>query len=171
MGVKKLLTQAIFVVPILAIITVPVILHFKSQSTTPAENNNAGPTYQNNLSTHSFTNTISSAQAYDKFAIPEPFSAANSTLGLTYAMTKSMDPNTWMKMMMNMMNPAMMTQMMHQMMQIPTKMMVPFMNNGFSMGPAMLPQSHAMGSAPNIMTPAQYKDWYTKQQNKLNNVK
>lgn len=100
---NKLLKQALFVVPIVVIVTAPVVLSYlKTIGVAPhieSDNNNNTP------------QTPSSAEASSAFAevqksysMPEPF-ASNDIFGMTYPMQKSMEVNTWMKMLTHMMSP------------------------------------------------------------------
>ena len=110
---KRAFTEAVFLTSVLAIIAVVVIMQFMgnekdsdsaqvSQNSTSAYHESILPSLNTNKSS---VNAIKAAQASDKYAMPEPFAAANNLFGFSYPISKSMDPNTWMQMMMNMMNP------------------------------------------------------------------
>lgn len=101
---SKLLKQALFVIPIAAIIAVPVVLHLKNINVKDVVDSSA--TTNSNYSTPMFPNMnpVGVSSKERDYAMPEPFSA-DDAFGMTYTMRKSMDPKTWMQMMTNMMNP------------------------------------------------------------------
>lgn len=98
---NKLLKQALFIVPIAAIVVAPAIIpyiknigtapHIEGDNTYNAEKPSSG------IRTSSTSNT-------QKYSMPEPFASVD-TFGMTYPMQKSIDPATWMQMLTNMVNP------------------------------------------------------------------
>ena len=98
---NKLLKQALFVVPIAVIVAAPVILSYlKTTGIIQHSDNN-----YNTPQTPSGTEASSVFTEVQKnYSMPEPF-ASNDIFGMTYPMRKSMEPNTWMKMLTNMMSP------------------------------------------------------------------
>ena len=166
----KLFTQALFVIPIVAIAAAPVILNHKNPSflsnpisesaveetmaTASISSNNSYP--YNNFLMMSGGNKVH----YD-YSMPEPF-ADHNMFDVTYAIGKVMNPATWMLMMTNMMNHTM------------TSMMNPMLSQQMTMAPMigippqMMMQHYSHGFPSRVMTPEQYREWYEKQQSMFN---
>ena len=158
---NKFLQQALFIVPIVALIIAPLVIDHKIKGSSLNNSGNATDnTYtQFNRSIDSdfdAPNVVESKQ----FAMTEPFSAQDP-FALTSAMNSPMSPAAWFQLMMNMANYMQMTQMMQQMMVMPTLMM----NPAAWMNPQMMPnQYHPSAQQP--MSPEEYEKWYNEQLNK-----
>ncbi len=106
---SRLLKQALFVLPIIAIIAAPVVLHWKTKNTKHGADT-VSASYPSTNSSDSkstflgFNPFSTSKKEKTDYSMPEPF-ANNAMHGMTYSMRKSMDPNTWIQMMTSMMNP------------------------------------------------------------------
>lgn len=99
----KLLKQFLFLVPIAAIAIAPVVLHFKNTSTEHEAGLHAVDNVHNTQTSSSMKLPGMPGEKQD-YSMPEPF-ASDDVFGVTYSMQKSMDPNTWMKMLTSMINP------------------------------------------------------------------
>lgn len=118
---KKALTEVVFLVFSLALIILLIVFEFKGSdekinktvATNNADGESLGHKDANAYHQYILPSLNSSKKAVpqasnvgksDKYAMQEPFALYNS-LGLSHAMRKSIDPNTWMQLMVNMMNP------------------------------------------------------------------
>jgi len=99
----KFLKQVLFLVPIAAIVIAPVVLHFKNTSAEREAGLHAVDDDHSVQTSSSMKLPDISGEKQD-YSMPEPF-ASNDVFGVTYSMQKSMDPNTWMKMLTSMINP------------------------------------------------------------------
>ncbi len=150
---KKLFQQALFVIPIAALIVAPFIIDHKSQS--------AAQTYQSHSSQHDDSTGVDFdvPKVVDKqqYAMSEPF-ANYSPFAATTTMHQSMNPLVWMRLMFDMANYMQLTSMMQQMTAMPAMWMNPY----------MLQNPQQMQSMQQPIHPEEYKKWYEQQQ-KLNN--
>lgn len=95
---NKLLKQALFIVPIAAIVVAPVIIpYIKNIGMAPHAKGDNSYNVEKAPSSAKTSNT-------QKYSMPEPFANVD-TFGMTYPIQKSIDPNTWMQMLTNMVSP------------------------------------------------------------------
>ena len=105
---SKLLKQALFIIPIAAIVSAPVALDLKNINAQPEIDSYATTKSSQNISIFPSMNPFNVFNEKRDYAMSEPFANSNAmanSMGMTYSMRKSMDPNTWMQMMTNMMKP------------------------------------------------------------------
>jgi hypothetical protein len=153
---NNFLKIALFVIPIIALITVPVVLHqyknnsahsLQGNSTAKSTSTNSSPMHA--ASKFSTSPAVDSSQAYD---MPEPF-AHEIPWSKCCGMNNPMNPAEWMQMMNTMMNSMQITQMIHQMTAMSIQMMNPH------------DMSHNNVASPaQPMSPEEYKKWYAQQQ-------
>ena len=162
---KNLLQQALFVIPIAALIVAPLVIDHRNKSISDEGSN---VSINNNSLTKPFVSypdiTFDNPHVREnkEYAMLEPFSE-HVPFDFSGVMQQPMNPFMWMQMMVNMMNYMHMTEFMNQM----TAMSMHMMN------PAMLTTPHMH---PNFisdktlqpMDPVEYEKWYQQQQEKLN---
>ena len=154
---KKLFQQALFVIPIVALIAAPLIIEHKRKSAEQAlPNYSSGNTHIGEQST-GIDFDIPSVVDKKQYAMSEPF-AEQSSFAATSAMYQSMNPLAWMKLMFDMANYMQMTSIMQHMTAMPVMWMNPY----------MLQNPHQLQAMQQPMPPEEYEKWYQQQQ-ELNN--
>ena len=157
---NKFIQQALFIIPIAALVIAPLIIDHKIKTPATETLNSVTPgTYsQINRSIDSdfdAPNVVESKQ----YAMNEPFSAQDP-FALTSAMHNSMNPAAWFQLMMNMTNYMQLTQMMQQM----TAMSAFMMNPAAWMNPhMMMPNQYPYPVQQQPMHPEEYEKWYNEQ--------
>ncbi len=157
---KNVVQQALFIVPIIALIVAPLIIDHKNKASTSEVLNSAShttfPQFNRSIdSDFDAPNVVESKQ----FAMIEPFSAQDP-FALTSAMQNPMNPAIWFQLMMNMANYMQMIQMMQQMAAMPAYMM----NPAAWMNPHMMAPNQFHRPVQQPMHPDEYEEWYKQQQ-------
>jgi len=101
---KRLLNQALFVLPIAALIAVPIVLYVQNKDSEQTTSNEKIAHHSSAFNPHAKFTHNNSTNNENKYSMMEPFANGGMT-GFSYAMKQSMNPNTWMNIMMGMMNP------------------------------------------------------------------
>ena len=155
---KKIVQQALFIIPIAALIAAPLVIDHKKNENLESKFSSAD-TSANHHDDVNFN--LPHVVDNEQYAMSEPFSE-HSFFIHPCNMGNPMDPAAWMSLMMRMMNYMQMTQMMQQMPMIPagtTTPSAPWMN------PYML-MPNQPNSIKQPLSPEEYEKWYNEQLNK-----
>ncbi len=149
---NKLLQQALFIIPIAALIVAPLVIDHKNKDA-ESKHSNSGMFVNNFKADESADFDLPHVVENQQYAMLEPF----ADHAFFASENNPMNPFLWMQMVMRMMNYMQMTQMMQQMAAMPTMWMNPYM---------MIPgqQPHTMQQP---MQPEEYEKLYKQQQEKL----
>lgn len=162
---NNFLKNALFVLPIIALIAVPVAIHkIKDRSKTDSASLVSDmKSYNNSNSAHHEHAGSAMSRKTENYSMPEPFSPKLPGSDCCGVMSNPMNISAWMQMMNSMINSMQMTQMMHQMAAMPMQMMNPAM----WMKPHGLIPNNAVSTVQQPMSPEEYKKWYEQQQKTL----
>jgi hypothetical protein len=164
---NNILKIALFVIPIIALIATPIVIHHnKNNSTqslqdTSTANSTSSPSHPMHVAaTKSLTSPTMGMDSRQIYDMPEPF-AHELPWSNCCGMHHPMSPAAWMHVMNTMMNSMQITQMMHQMATLPKQVMNPATSHPHG----LMPNNTSTSIQP--MNPKEYKKWYEQQQKTL----